>query len=141
MKPFGLMGAALALASLCLAGCQTTGPAATAAGPETAPTVVATATASLSPIADIGDAVASVQQAAANDLPTLCAQLAAADEEFKATSATGVIGPTAVKDEAAAMAGIGTACAAPSATTNLLTAAPIIALAIVQVTDALNSKN
>jgi len=77
--------------------------------------------------------IAAFNTAVNNDLPTACALIASADAAFQAVAAAGTLKAAVVNEEAAAMAGVKTICANPSAvnaSTALITLADAYAAVI-----------
>ena len=79
--------------------------------------------------------IAAFNAAVNNDLPTACALIASADAAFQAVAATGTVDPKVVSAESAAMAGVKTICANPSAV-NAATALITLADAYAAVVEA-----
>lgn len=67
------------------------------------------------PTGNLTNDIATFNTAVANDLPTACALLSTANASFQTIAATGKLSATAVTDETAAMAGVNSICANPSA--------------------------
>lgn len=79
--------------------------------------------------------VAAFNAEVANDLPTACALVATADDSFQTVAATGKLSAAALADEKAAMAGVASLCANPSAV-NAATALQTLANAYAAVVQA-----
>ena len=110
MKHLALTGA-LALASISLAGCSSTGSN------------------------SLGADIANFNAQVASNLPAACALIAGADASFQTIAATGKVSNIAVADERVAMAGVNSICANPSAV-NAASALQALANAYVAVVEA-----
>jgi hypothetical protein len=110
MKHPALAGA-LALASISLAGCASTGSN------------------------SLGADIANFNAQVANNLPAACALIAGADGSFQTIVATGKISNVAIADESVAMAGVNSICANPGAA-NAASALQALANAYVAVVEA-----
>lgn len=111
MKSIAMFAGALALATLSLAGCGSTGSNGLA-----------------------GD-IAAFNAQVANNLPTACALVAGVDASFQTIAATGNISGAAAADERAAMAGVNSICASQGAV-NAATALQTLANAYAAVVEA-----
>jgi|SRR5271154_18555 len=105
---------ALALAAIWLAGCS-----------------AATQTA-------INSDIQTFNSQVANNLPTACALLSAADASFQTVAAAGKLSKSAVADESAAMAGVNSICANPRAV-NAATALQTLASAYAAIVESSKS--
>lgn len=111
MKTTAIFAGAVALATLALASCSSTGSNGLA-----------------------GD-IAAFNAQVANNLPTACALIASVDASFQTIVATGKISGAAVADERAAIAGVNSVCANPGAV-NAATALQTLANAYAAVVEA-----
>ena len=114
-KNFAFLGAISCALALSLSGCNSTSGT--------------TGTASLTA------SIAAFNTQVQADLPTACALLSTADTTFQTVGSAGQISAAAVKSEKAAMAGVASICANPSAV-SAATALPLIANAYVAVVAA-----